>query len=358
LALGRKAGNTVHVVKNGAGTESRLLLSRESTALAVNPSDQTIYELAGTDPVWVIPAEGLVPKTLKESAAWVVSSRGLVTLVNGNMEAAAGFPVVTGLKPSSAPAARSGRVYLPVEEGEKGLIYTVDSSGRVAKLEVEFAAPLLSPPSFSPEVVRGGRSAPSFMALYPKSFLGELYLCNEEGLSREAWPLPVEGIAYGSPLLFNPPDRSGTHLAFITMAGELAVYTEGGEAFRPFPLELKGTFYLQPVWDGTYLWTVNEEGIIYRVGLDGQVSQQRAANLSVRENGVILTADVDGDGEAEVFISGEGNALHGYGSKLLSLEGFPLPVWGRPVFADLDGDGSMDCAASGMDNKLYRWRFR
>jgi hypothetical protein len=371
IGLGGKAGNAVYAVLNKSGSESRLLVSRGADALSVNPADHRIYELTGEDPVWVLPAAGLEPKTMKESAAWVVSSRGLVTLVNGNMEASPPFPVVTGLKLSCAPAAWNGKIYLPVEEaGGGGVLYTVDSSARIVKLETEFESPILSPPSFGEG---------SFMALYPKSFLGEIYLCTAEGVLRPSWPLSVSGIAYGSPLLFKNSSLSGsqdsggsrgqnsggsrgrpseTLIAFITMAGELSVYTEQGSVLAGFPLELPGVFYLQPVWDGEYLWAVSENGSLFRVGLDGRMTEQQAPDLSVREDGCIVGADVDRDGIPEIFISGEGNAIYGYSRNLISIEGFPLTAWGRPAFVDLDADGSMDCAAAGMDNKLYRWRFK
>ncbi|MDR2073308.1 MAG: VCBS repeat-containing protein [Spirochaetaceae bacterium] len=357
INLGRKAGNLVYEIMNHGKTESRLLLSRGNTALAFNPADHTIYELPGEDPVWVIPAEGLRPRTMKDGAAWVVSSRGLVTLVNGNMEAVAGFPVITGLRLVSAPAAKDGRVYLPAEEsGGTGVLYTVDSFSRVLKLPGEFEA-LLSSPSFlqeSSEQKRKPEAAP-LMALYPKSFLGEIYLCDTAGKPRPGWPIQVPGIAYGSPLLFRAEDP--VYTAFITMAGELFVYTEDGSVLPAFPLELKGVFYLQPAWDGSYLWVVSEEGSLYRIGLDGKASEQRAPDFSVKEEGYIGSADIDGDKVPEIFITGEKNALYGYAQNMVSIEGFPLPVWGRPVFADLDGDGNIDCAGAGMDNKLYRWRF-
>ncbi|MDR2313544.1 MAG: VCBS repeat-containing protein [Spirochaetaceae bacterium] len=356
--LGRRAGNQVYEIMNRGQTESRLLLSRGNTALAFNPADHRLYELAGEDPVWVVPADGLRPQTMKDSAAWVVSSRGLVTLVNGNMEAAAGFPVITGLRLVSAPAAKDGKVYLPAEEpGGTGALYTVDSFSRTLKLPGEFEA-LLSSPSFfreSPEQQDPGRGAVPLMALYPKSFLGEIYLCDTGGNPRPGWPVQVPGIAYGSPLLF----RSGgpAYTAFITMAGELFAYAEDGSVLPAFPQKLRGVFYLQPIWDGTYLWTVSEEGALYRIGLDGKISEQQAPDFSVKEEGYIGSADIDGDKVPEIFITGEKNALYGYAQNMVSLEGFPLPVWGKPVFADLDGDGNIDCAGAGMDGKLYRWRF-
>jgi hypothetical protein len=274
------------------------------------------------------------------------------------MEVSPGFPVITGLKLRSAPAARNGKLYLAAEEaGGKGLLVTVDSSGHVSRLETEFESPILSPPSFLETPKTGRNVSETLMALYPKSFLGELYLCDENGNPKPGWPQYAPGIAFGSPLVFLETKSSRIITAFITMPGELTLYTEQGSALPGFPLTLKGVFYLQPVWDGEYLWIVSGEGSLYRMDLDGRVMEQSVPDLTIKDEGCILCADVDGDGIAEIFITGEGNALYGYSRNLISIEGFPLPVWGRPVFADLDGDGIMDCAGAGMDDKLYRWRF-
>ncbi|MDR2766851.1 MAG: VCBS repeat-containing protein [Treponema sp.] len=349
-------GSEVYLARTASGGEARLLLTRGNTALAVNPADHKIYELASDHPVWVIPAAGLNPKTMKESAAWVVSERGLVTLVNGNMEAAEGFPLITGLKISSVPASYGGKVYLASEEPEeKGAFYTVDVSGKIASLGGDYGAPVLSPPSFL-ELKQGNRIR-VLMSFYPKSFLGEIILADDSLVHRGGWPVFASGIAYGSPLLLAPPP-AGANIAFVTMAGELSLYSETGAMIQGFPVSLEGVFYLQPCWDGEFLWLVSESGRLYRVSLYGGVLEQQIPDLRVREEGFIGAADADGDGVPEIFLSGEGNALYAYSRGLNLLEGFPLPVWGRPVIADLDGDGRIDLAGVGMDNKLYRWKFK
>jgi hypothetical protein len=355
ISLGGKIGGQVYAVANAAGTEYRVLLVRGNSALAVNPADHSVYELKGEDPVWVIPAEGPRPKSLAESAAWVVSSRGLVTLVNGNMEASPSFPVITGIKPSSPPAAWGGKLYLAAEDGEKGVLYSIDAAGELSRVGSGYSATVLSAPTFMPGTPRGVEPV---MAFYPKSFLGELYLTNLDGEALPGWPVFASGIAYGSPLLFTGNQAGNFMAAFVTMAGELSVYGGDGSIIPGFPVELNGVFFLQPVWDGRFLWLVSEEGILYQVDLYGSAVEQRVSGLKVKENGFIGTFDVDGDDTPEVFITGEGNALYGFSRSLNSLEGFPLPVWGRPVFGDFDGDGSVECIGAGMDNKLYRWKFR
>ncbi|GHV43056.1 hypothetical protein AGMMS49546_23550 [Spirochaetia bacterium] len=359
--LGGKAGSRVYGVSlNSAankGGESRVLLTRDSVAVAINPADQSIHELkgAGGTPAlpWVIPAEGL-PKE-NGGIAWVVSPQGRVTLADKNMEAVRGFPLVTSIRLSSAPGAHGGKLYLC---GEDGSLTLIDGNGAVSKWDQTFDSPLRSPPEFL------DRQNKTYMALYPKSFFGEIWLYDGPGTALSGWPVYVPGIAFGSPLLFNSNTVTGNAAAnrlmtaFITQAGELTVYEESAVVLPGFPIELPGVFYLQPVYDGQYLWLIDAGGVLYQVDLEGNFLYQQIPGLSVREGGFLTALDADGDKIPEIFFSGEGNALYGYARNFSSLDGFPLPIWGRPVFADLNGDGKLECLGAGMDNKIYQWQFR
>jgi hypothetical protein len=228
----------------------------------------------------------------------------------------------------------------------------VDKDSSISRWESNFRAPLLSPPSFINFKNSG------YAASYPKSFLGELWLQDLSGKPLPNWPIFASGIAFGSPLLFSSAGSSRLLMAFITQAGELTVYDEEAAVLPPFPINLNGIFYIQPVFDGEFLWTLDDKGTLYQISLDGEVLHQEIPRLEVKQNGYITTADVDGDGIPEIFFSGEGNALYGYKRNFMSLDGFPLPVWGRPAFGDLNGDGKIECAGVGLDNRLYMWQFR
>lgn len=346
LEIGGRAGNQVYGI-SAAGT-NRLFLTRNRSALALNLQDKVFAELdAGAAPLWCIPAEGLDSRS--GGLAWVAGSQGRVSLVDENMEPLRGFPINTGLSLSAIPAAQGGNLFLYDREG---MVYVVDPQGGVSSWETSFDAALRSPPSFVS--LRSGRT---YAAVYPKSFfLSEIWLLDAAGKALPNWPAPVSGIAFGSPLLFLKNNR--VQIAFITQAGELSVFDEKAAPLTPFPLELEGTFFVQPVFDGEFMWLVSSDGVLYQVSLDGTVLRQRIPHLSVREEGYIGVQDVDGDRTPEIFVTGEGNALYGYARNFSSLNGFPLPVWGRPFFGDLNGDGKMECAGVGLDNKLYRWQFK
>jgi outer membrane protein assembly factor BamB len=354
VSVGPNPSSHVYGIITGKPAENRIILERDGTAIAINPADGEVHEHESPrqGQIWAIPAGGLSPKNANDPSVWIVSAQGRVTLANGNMEIVRGFPLSTGVRLSSPPAAFGGKVFLC---GEDGKVTSVDSGGRITPWETAFTAALRSPPSFLQAQTAGARAANSYAAVYPKSFFGEIWLLDTDGKAMPGWPVPVSGIAFGSPVLFS--HNRQIFAAFITQAGELAVFDERGSVIPNFPMQIDGVFYLQPVFDGEFLWLVSESGTLYQVSMGGNVLYQRIPNFTVREEGFITAFTVDNDTQA-VFISGDGNIFHGFSRNFRSLEGFPLPVWGRPFLGDLNGDGKNEISGIGMDRLLYRWQFR
>ena len=351
LSANERTGKLLYAVLSGKDT--KLFLSRGNTVLAVNPIEGSIKEFtlggSSTGGVFVVPAEA---GNYGDGVVWIANSQGSVSLVNKDMESLKGFPVSTGIKLSASPVSYGGKLFLPAEDGS---VHTVDSRASVSRWGNSFYSPLRSPPSFIEFKNK------TYAAVYPKSFFGEIYLLDASGIPLKPWPVYFSGIAYGTPELFivqYPDNNSRLFAAFITQAGELSIYTEDAELLPGFPLELEGVFYLQPVFDGENLWVIESAGTLYRIGLDGEVVSRKIPRLSVKEDGYIAIAETGKDKKTGVFFSGDGNALHGYFSNFSSIEGFPLPVWGKPVFGDLNADGKTEAAGIGMDNKLYMWQFR
>jgi len=334
------------------GRDARLLATRGNDVIAINPLERTVKELTGFgSPRATLHA---IPQTPAASAGsgtnsgeiWIADSAGNVSLVNRDLESLNGFPLTTGIRLSAPPQAWGGRLFLSSEDGA---VHVVDS-GAVVSRWGNFNAALRWSPSF---IDFGNRT---LVGVYPRDIIfGQIYLLDSDGRALPNWPVHVPGIAFGSPLLFTAKYESLQNrlfAAFVTQAGELAVYTETAETLPGFPVELDGVFFLQPVFDGENLWLIEGGGTLYRISLNGEVFSQSIPRLSVREEGFIAVFN------GEIFFTGEGNALYGYSHNFSSLEGFPLPVWGRPIIGDLLRDGQIKVAGVGMDNRLYMWQFR
>lgn len=115
---------------------------------------------------------------------------------------------------------------------------------------------------------------------------------------------------------------------------------------------------MQPVFDGEYIWIIESGGTLFRIAPNVETLSQKIPRFSVKEEAYITVANSGGGKTGDVFFTGQGNALYGYSRNFASLDGFPLPVWGRPVFADLNNDKKIEIAGIGLDNKLYMWQFR
>ncbi|WP_461251915.1 hypothetical protein, partial [Treponema sp. R8-4-B8] len=314
LDAGGKPSNRIYGA--GKGEESRVFYSSGNTAVSLKIADNSTSELTGQGNHWVIPAVDVTVKDMAGTVfAWVVTDRGRVTLVDGNMEIVQGFPILTGLQLSSAPAAFMGKLYLCDEDGK---VYTVDANGKQSVWETSFIAALRSPPSFL-SVSTGGKKNSVYAAVYPKSFFGEIWLLDDEGRTLPNWPAPIAiendseeggsvGIGFGSPLLFAHNNK--IYAAFVNQSGQFLVYDEDAVLVPPFPVALDGVFYQQPVFDGEYMWLVSSNGTFFRISLEGEILYQSIPGFSVKEEGYITFFDSDGDKVPEIYITGEGNALY------------------------------------------------
>ncbi|MCL2197187.1 MAG: hypothetical protein FWB77_06185 [Treponema sp.] len=344
------------------GADNKIFFTSGTASVLYNIADNSVNELANQGNHWIIPVS---QSAVNHAAAWIVTDRGRVTLVDNEMDAIQGFPLLTGLRLTAIPKENDGKLYICDENGK---VCIIDQNGNQTEWETTFNAALRSPPSFLTVSARRGKTV--YAAVYPKSFFGEIWLLDADGKPYSNWPAPIAvsagddedesasgfGIGFGSPLLFL--NNNSINAAFVNQSGQLLVYDEYAEIVPPFPLNLDGVFYVQPVFDGEFLWLVSSDGTFFRISLDGEVLYQNIQGFSVMEEGFITVFDSDGDKKPEVYITGEGNALHAYTRNFRSLEGFPLPVWGKPHFISAQGSKKAEIIGMGMDGRLYRWQFK
>jgi len=365
------------IFAGGSGDETRVFYTSGSSAYSLKVSDNTIQELPNQGTHWIIAADGVTPAAgdKNKTFAWVVTDRGRVTLADSDLEPAAGFPVLMGLRLSAPPQAYEGRLYLCDEDGK---VHVIDQNGKQTVWETVFDSAIRSAPSF----LTTARKPVTYAAVYPKSFFGEIWLLDANGKAFPNWPAPISissvradssnrddsgdnedyeegndfGIGFGSPLLFVHNNR--VNAAFVNQSGQLLIYDDNAVLFKNFPVSLDGVFYQQPVFDGEYLWLVSSNGTFFRITLDGEVLSQNIPGFSVMEEGFITIFDSDNDKTPEIYFTGDGNALYAFTRHFRSLEGFPLPIWGRPVFIPAQGNKKAEIFGMGMDRRLYRYQFR
>jgi len=286
------------------------------------------------------------------SAVWATSRLGSVWRLDPDLTAFDGFPLATGARPAAAPTLSASpdskgsepgqRLLVPLKDGG---ILTVSAQGDVGSLSVTFDDPVTSPLAHWNGI----------LAAYPKSFEGQLWVLDSNGSALPGWPAALSGIGYGSPVL--APIGGSCRAAFLTQAGEFSVWNDRGEMVPGFPVSLEGVFYGTPLFAGGFFWTASESGSLYRVGMDGKTGRVDSRGLGGRKP-ILAAQDIDRDGEPEIFVSGEGNALYGFTSDMEPLRGFPVPGTGRPAFADLNGDGLPELLSTGVDGTIRALSFK
>lgn len=339
--------NRINVALYPRRGESRILAVEDRRrVVSINPVSTDRKEYQSSEPVWITLAEGLNPRTAADNSVWVLGERGTIVLMNGDLEPASQFPVATGIRPTAAPRAFDGRLYFP--DGE-GTLTVVDSTGSVTRLELPFAETLRSSPVF----LQSGNK--QYMAAYPRSFFGELWLMDIHGEPLPGWPAEVSGIANGAPFFVQHRNQPG--VALLTQAGELVMYSLDGNLLPGFPVELSGVFSVQPIFDGSLIWALSESGMLYQVSTEGMVLSQPIRGLTAA-TGFLVAADTDGDRIPEIYLTGDGNMLYGYTRNFTPRDGFPLAAWGRPFFGDFNGDSRIECLAPTLENTLAAWQLR
>ena len=267
---------------------------------------------------------------------WAVTKSGMVYLLNSKLESVLGYPVLTGVTMTCGPFLYKDSLVLVGNEGE---LCFVSDKGELTNLETGLEGGIKSRPEVSGDVI----------AFYEKGFFGGIHIYKDLEPVTEDGPFELDGIAYESPCIFTSGGRQYT--AMITQAGELYVYDFSGRILAPFPLSLDGVFYLNVKMADGYLFALSEEGLLYRISLDGTIVKVKIPYFTAK-SGRITVCDYDGKAGQEVFVSGEGNSLYGFNSAMELLPEFPVSGYGNPVFIDLNGDNNNDCLAITFDNKI------
>ena len=268
---------------------------------------------------------------------WAVTKSGMVYLLNSKLESVFGYPILSGITMSCPPFAYKDSLVLV---GNDGALCFISQTGELTNIETGLEGGIKAKPEVSGDVV----------AFYEKGFFGGIYLFKDLKLLNEDEPFELDGIAYGSPCIFNAGGKEC--VAMITQAGELYVYDFEGKLMPSFPLTLDGVFYLNVKMADGYLFALSEAGELFRVAADGSVLKVKIPYFTAKE-GHITVCDYDGKAGQEIFVSGEGNSLYGFNSALELLPDFPVSGYGNPLFIDLNGDNNKDCLTITFDNKIY-----
>ena len=277
-----------------------------------------------------------------EQELWALTKEGNVYLLNGKLETALNFPIITGEAPTSEPTVFNGKLTYFAADGQ---LVMVNTKGEISQTAIDVINDIKAKPSVFENK----------LAVYEKGFTGTIHILEEASSITETTLLEVEGLAYGSPCIAKIDKQLYT--AFITQTGELTVWDSAYNVVPGFPINIDNIFYTNLKAAGKYFIALSSDGSIYRISLSGDVIDVKIPYLSAR-NGWVTIYDYDEDGTDDIFICGDSNVIYGLNANLEYLNGFPLTGYGEIVFADVNGDKLEDCLAITIDNKLNAWKVR
>ena len=334
-------GNTNPVLYKSNNPKNKQIYWQQKPNLlkSINTGSLEIKQRVIDSLSFIIPASKNTYKACKGDL-WAVTKDGLVYLLDENFDDISGFPTMTGIESVCPPAIYNDKLLLIDQEN---VLHLLNEKAEINQLDFEIMDQIKNSPSVYKD----------YLALYEKGFLGGIHLISKKGDELEDTLIPVDGIGFGSPCIFEDKDK--VYISFITQAGDLYVWNPQGELLEGFPVNLEGVFFLNVKFVNGVLIALAEDGTLYKVGMDAQITQVKIPNLSAK-SGYITITDYDEDKKDEIFLCGESNAIYGLSSDLEYLNAFPITGYGIPVFQDLNGDKKIDIISLAIDNKLNAWK--
>ena len=261
------------------------------------------------------------------------------------------YPVLYKELKGSFPPVYSHDQYIVFSRSERKLYFINAADAKKTEYPYNFKTPLLR----SPEIKY------NYFAFYPKSFSGEVYLCDSEGTVQAGWPQLSGGISFSKPYM-ERLDANEIHVVFLTQAGRLSVWNKKGEYLPQFPLKLDGVFFADPVIGeldrnkkNKEIAVISKEGFVSVISITGaKLVSRQIENISGKDFKLMLF-DVDNDGTEEIFIYGGSNYITALDQGLDLLPGFPVKGTKQPQFCDLNFDGVYEMVTAGIDNKIYTY---
>ncbi|WP_027727567.1 hypothetical protein [Treponema sp. C6A8] len=278
-------------------------------------------------------------ETASESGGeiWAVTKQGLCFLLDKNLQAVKGFPLMLGVSTLCQPTVYKSSLMIATRDST---LCFVSSKGDVKTIETSAEENIRSTPSVFGD----------YIAFYEKGFLGGVHILKNLKEITET-PFEIDGIAYEAPCLFKKDSK--TYAAFITQAGLLYLFDlQTKSVVSGFPVKLDDIFYVNVKAADDYIFALSSSGNLYRVSMeDASSTLIKIPHLSA-QSGRITVCDYDKNKSEEIFVSGEGNQLYGFSSSLDMLYKFPVSGYGNPVFADINSDNKKDCIVITFDSKL------
>ncbi|MGI5084725.1 FG-GAP repeat domain-containing protein [Treponema putidum] len=276
------------------------------------------------------------------NSVWAISARGSVYKTDYNLNAASGFPILTGEKLSSSPAIIQDKIVIPI--ANKPVLLYVDSSATFY---------------YSDEMNTRLRNSPlvygDFITAIPRSFDSFMYIFDDKGKIVSGYPKELDGISAVQPILY----KNNTYEAVLTEKGLFSLQPAliRGKEEAVYSIDLNSSCKTQPVYSENLkmFFLITDNGFLYKIDTECNIIDKIPLKQKNASDYLITLIDLDADGYDDVLVSGGGNSIYAYNANLSPLNGFPVAGTGIPYLIDVDGNGKPELITCGIDNRIHSY---
>ncbi|UTY33744.1 VCBS repeat-containing protein [Treponema putidum] len=276
------------------------------------------------------------------NSVWAISARGSVYKTDYNLNAASGFPILTGEKLSSSPAIIQDKIVIPI--ANKPVLLYVDSSATFY---------------YSDEMNTRLRNSPlvygDFITAIPRSFDSFMYIFDDKGKIVSGYPKELDGISAVQPILY----KNNTYEAVLTEKGLFSLQPAliRGKEDAVYSIDLNSSCKTQPVYSENLkmFFLITDNGFLYKIDTECNIIDKIPLKQKNASDYLITLIDLDADGYDDVLVSGGGNSIYAYNANLSPLNGFPVAGTGIPYLIDVDGNGKPELITCGIDNRIHSY---
>jgi len=296
-----------------------------------------------------------------DSALEVIAgtNSGDLFLLRHTGENAEGFPLSLGESLLSSQSVGDidddGELEIVVT-GNHSPAYIIEKNGSIQR-QMEFSGVTFSTPSIADldgdgelEIVLG-------------TLFGDVYVFNHEGTNySDAFPFSLgTGERIKADVALGDITGDGRREIIVgTTSGHLYAISCEGEILEGWPVELEGGVYEAPAiadLDGSGPKVISGTNSGYLYGFDSSGNEWLQVFVGEKITSSPSFADIDGDGDLEIFFGTESGKIYGFHHSGEVVEGWPYQasseILSSPCFSDVNNDGFPEVITCSSDGFVY-----
>lgn len=275
-------------------------------------------------------------------AVWAVTDTGAVYQLNEKLEKQNSFTLNTNSKISAQPFYGNKKLFIPA-----GTNLTIVHPDGSQSLFPELPGKIKNSPALSENLI----------AIAPRTFEGEIYLFNYDGILTNGYPFITNALPACSPAVIE--SKEGVYVIACTETKTIYCIDNSGQVLNGYPITLTGNVLAGPRWipDWNAYTVITDDNVLWKISISGSIISSTQLKIQTGKPADILVFNIDKKSTAEILVTTTGNAVYAYDSTLFPVPGFPIAGYGKALFFDADGNGSTDIITISTDGGIHAYSY-